>query len=105
MSWAGTTHTAGLYLSDMRLLLLLLAASTIIHGQENRGYYRFPAIHGRTVVFTAEGDLWEVGIDGGIARRLTASPGEERYAAFSPDGSTIAFSATYEGPLEVYTMP
>jgi tricorn protease len=72
--------------------------------QENRGYYRFPAIHGDTMVFTSEGDLWEIGAAGGIARRLTTHLGEETNAAFSPDGKTIAFSASYEGPTEVYTI-
>lgn len=69
------------------------------------GYYRFPAIHGDTLVFTAEGDLWRVGIDGGVAQRLTAHPAEESRAAFSPDGRTLAYSAAYEGPTEVYTLP
>src|SRR6266568_5752769 len=69
------------------------------------GYYRFPAIHGDSIVFTAEGDLWRVGTKGGVAQRLTSHPGEESRAAFSPDGKTLAFSAQYEGPLEVYTMP
>jgi tricorn protease len=82
---------------------LLLAA--VAWGQDNRGYYRFPAVSGNTIVFTSEGDLWEVGIEGGQARRLTTHPGEETHAAFSPDGRTIAFSADYEGPTEVYTMP
>ena len=69
------------------------------------GYYRFPAIHGDTVIFTAEGDLWSVSVKGGPARRLTSSPGQEINAAISPDGRTVAFSADYEGPLDVYTMP
>jgi len=73
--------------------------------QPNRGYYRFSSVHGNQVLFTAEGDLWQVGIEGGVARRLTTHPGDETRAAFSPDGSTIAFSADYEGPTEVYTMP
>ena len=71
----------------------------------NAGYYRFPTVHGDTVVFTAEGDLWRVPVTGGTAQRLTSHPGEEGYAAFSADGRTLAFSAEYEGPLEVYTMP
>lgn len=69
------------------------------------GYYRHPAIHGETIVFTAEGDLWRVGVEGGVAQRLTTHPGEESFAAISPDGRTIAFIGHYEGPGEVYTMP
>lgn len=69
------------------------------------GYYRFPAIHGDTVIFTAEGDLWTVSAKGGAAQRLTSNPGQEGLAAISPDGKTVAFSAQYEGPLDVFTMP
>jgi tricorn protease len=69
------------------------------------GYYRYPAIHGETIIFTAEGDLWLVSAKGGAARRLTSNPGEELHASISPDGQTVAFSAEYEGLLDVYTMP
>ena len=69
------------------------------------GYYRFPAIHGHTLVFTAEGDLWRVSTEGGVAERLTSHPGQETHAAISPDGSLVAFCAEYEGAAEVYTMP
>jgi tricorn protease len=69
------------------------------------GYYRYPAIHGDTIIFTAEGDLWTVGAKGGAASRLTSNPGQEDHAAISPDGKTVAFSAEYEGPHDVYTMP
>jgi tricorn protease len=92
-------------LSTRTLALTLFVAVCAWPQPSNRGYYRFPAISGQTIVFTSEGDLWEVGIEGGTARRLTTHPGEETHAAFSPDGKTLAFSANYEGPTEVYTMP
>src|SRR5215472_11940719 len=85
------------------LLTALQAAETA--GGAPQGYYRFPAIHGGTIVFTAEGDLWRVGVQGGMAQRLTSHPGTESRASFSPDGKTLAFSAEYEGPTEIYTMP
>lgn len=69
------------------------------------GYYRFPALSGDSLIFSAEGDLWTVGLEGGLARRLTTHAGEETHPADSPDGGTLAFAATYEGPSEVYTMP
>jgi tricorn protease len=69
------------------------------------GYYRFPAVHGDTVVFTSEGDLWSVGIHGGSPRRLTSNAGMESMASISSDGQTIAFVGQYEGPSEVYTIP
>src|SRR5579863_8711820 len=71
----------------------------------HRGYYTSPAIHGDTIVFTSEGDLWTVSTHGGVAHRLTSNPGLETDAAISPDGKTVAFSASFEGPSEVYTMP
>jgi tricorn protease len=74
-------------------------------GSARPGYYRYPAIHGDTIIFTAEGDLWSVSAKGGAARRLTSNPGREADAAISPDGHTVAFSAQYEGPVDVYTMP
>ncbi|MGO8699764.1 MAG: S41 family peptidase [Limisphaerales bacterium] len=93
-------------------LIALLAASPPFGLRANdtstpgrQGYYRFPTIFGDTVVFTAEGDLWRVSAQGGMAQRLTSHLGLESHAAFSPDGKTLAFSAHYEGPGEVYTMP
>ena len=71
----------------------------------HRGYYRDPAVHGDTLVFTSEGDLWSVSVHGGPARRLTSGTGTEEGATISPDGQTVAFSARYEGPAEVYTIP
>ncbi len=86
------------------IILLVVLSSSYAFGTEREGYYRFPAIHGDKIVFTAEGDLWIVGASGGSAIRLTTNHGTESYAAISPDGKTIAFSAQYEGPTEVYTM-
>lgn len=70
-----------------------------------QGFYRFPTLRGGTVVFAAEGDLWAVPVEGGGARRLTTHPAQESDPMISPDGKTLAFTARYEGPVEVYTMP
>ena len=50
------------WLSRMSLVFLLAPMVGGFHNaaaenQAPQGYYRFPAIHGDTVVFTAEGDL------------------------------------------------
>ena len=87
------------------VVIVIVALAAFATAQQNRGYYRFPALSGDTIVFTSEGDLWAVGIQGGVARRLTSHLGDETRPAFSPDGKTIAFSASYEGPTEVYTIP
>ena len=89
----------------MLTLALVLAAVAEPSSSGSIGYYRFPAIHGDTIVFGAEGDLWQVARSGGVASRLTSHPADESYPAISPDGTTLAFSAANEGPTEVYTMP
>ena len=88
------------------ILILALGASSFPSiAQGVNGYYRFPTLHEDTIVFCAEGDLWTVPVSGGLARRLTSHPGEETNPKISPDGKTLAFTASYEGPNEVYTMP
>lgn len=84
------------------LLLLFLHCPPALATQ---GWYRDPAVHGDTLVFTAEGDLWRASVHGGLAQRLTTHPAEESQAALSPDGRSIAFVASYEGQPEVYVMP
>ena len=92
----------GLFFLALGLMLVSTAHAGAV---PIKGYYRFPTLHQNTLVFSAEGDLWTVDIQGGIARRLTTHPGEETHPVISPDGRTLAFSATYEGPTEIYTMP
>jgi tricorn protease len=92
----------------MRILIITLLLGLLVApaaAETPLGYYRTPAIHGETIVFAAEGDLWKVGATGGVATRLTSHPGTESTPAISPDGGTLAFVAQYEGPVEVYTMP
>lgn len=52
---------------------------------------RFPDIYGDRVAFTYAGDIWTAPAGGGTAIRLTAHPGMEVFAKFSPDGKWIAF--------------
>lgn len=68
------------------------------------GYYRWPTIHGDTIVFGSEDDLWTVNVNGGIARRLTANLAIVTQPFHSPDGSLLAFSGREEGHLEAYVM-
>lgn len=70
-----------------------------------QGFYRFPALHARTLWFTAEGDLWRVASDGGRAERITTHPGYETHASVSPDGRWLAFVGAYEGAPDAYVMP
>ena len=66
---------------------------------------RFPDIHDDKVVFTYGGDLWLAATSGGTATRLTAHPGLELFAKFSPDGKWIAFTGQYDGDEQVYVIP
>jgi len=81
----------------------VLIASTAALGQTK--LLRFPDIHGDRVAFTYGGDIWTAATSGGSAIRLTAHPGMEVFAKFSPDGNWIAFTGQYDGDEQVYVIP
>ena len=57
------------------------------------------------IAFVYAGDIWLVPKDGGSAFRLTSSPGEESFPRFSPDGTKVAYSASYDGNVDVFVIP
>ena len=86
-------------------MLLCAALLTAASAAAQTKLLRFPDIHGDKVVFTYASDLWTASTSGGIATRLTAHPGEELFAKFSPDGKWIAFTGQYDGDEQVYVIP
>jgi tricorn protease len=82
----------------------LLVAAAVAAPPETR-LMRFPDISREQVVFDYTGDLWVAPRAGGVARRLTAHPGDELFPKFSPDGKWIAFTGEYDGNADVYVIP
>ena len=92
----------------MRKLLLLLSGSMTLaaaSAQVDARLFRYPDVSATQISFVYGGDIWVVPKTGGTAIRLTSSTGEEGFPRFSPDGKTLAFTATYRGNADVYTMP
>lgn len=87
------------------LLTAFLLVLSMTMMAENSRLLRFPSVSENQIAFTYAGDLYSVGIDGGIARKLTSHEGNELFARFSPDGSQLAFTGQYDGNTEVYIMP
>src|SRR5690348_2462113 len=66
---------------------------------------RSPSVSARNIAFAYAGNIWVVDRAGGIARRLTSSPGASENPKLSPDGKLVAFSAQYAGNVDVYVVP
>lgn len=91
-----------LYRPAFLLLLPLLAQS--IFALDAR-LMRYPDVSATQITFVYAGDIWIAPKAGGNATRLSSPRGEEMFPKFSPDGATIAFSANYDGNLDIYTLP
>lgn len=75
------------------------------HPSPPAAYLRQPALHGDTVVFVSDDDLWRVGTQGGVAVRLTAGLSEPATPCVSPCGQWLAFAGRDEAHSEVWLMP
>jgi len=85
--------------------LIVLSLLFSVSAMAQTKLLRFPDIHGDRVAFTYGGDIWTAPANGGSAIRLTAHPGMEVFAKFSPDGKWIAFTGQYDGDEQVYVVP
>lgn len=64
-----------------------------------------PSPDGKALCFVYQGNLWSVGIDGGVATRLTANDCTDSNPRWSPDGKWIAFNSDREGGNQVFVIP
>jgi len=86
----------------------LCFAASVFAQDKNAVYFTdHPALSpdGNTLYFTYAGDIWKVPTAGGLATRLTAMDGDERFPRPSPDGKWLAFSAQQYGNTDVYLLP
>ena len=75
------------------------------YGQISAKLMRYMDVSDTQITFVYGGDIWVMPKTGGTAIQVTHSPGEESWPRFSPDGKSIAFTASYNGNEDVYVMP
>ena len=95
----------------MKLFARLALAALVTTGtaapaaaQIDARMFRYPDVSAAQIAFVYAGDIWTVPKAGGVATRLSSPAGEEMFPRFSPDGKTIAYSANYDGNLDVYAV-
>ncbi|WP_422104158.1 S41 family peptidase [Winogradskyella sp.] len=90
----------------MRQLSVFIACCyTLFSFSQGTQLLRQPTLHGDDVVFVYANDLWKASISGGTAIRLTSDDGYEYNPHFSNDGKMIAFTAQYDGNVDVFVVP
>jgi len=66
---------------------------------------RYPDIAGTQIAFVYADKLWVANDDGTNARTITVAGSQLTRLRFSPDGRSIAFSASVDGNIDVYVVP
>ena len=59
--------------------------------------------NGKEVVFVVRGEVFVSSVEGGVTKRITNTPTQERTAMFSPDGKTIIYAAERNNNWNIYT--
>src|SRR4029453_13200312 len=66
---------------------------------------RFPTTSGTQMVFCYAGEIYTVGKEGGIPRRLPRGTGYSWFPHFRPEGQQRAFPPQNDGNTDVYVVP
>jgi tricorn protease len=58
--------------------------------------------NGKEIAFIVRGELFVTSVEGGLTKRITNTPGQERNVAFSPDGRTLYYSTERGNSWDIY---
>ncbi len=89
----------------LMLILTVLFAVQMTFAQISAKLMRYMDVSDDQITFVYGGDIWMMPKAGGTALQVTHSPGEESWPRFSPDGLSIAYTASYNGNQDVFVMP
>ena len=89
------------FLILIALLIFSAPSSANTTNDENTKLLSQPSISDKHIAFIYAEDLWIANLDGSNPIRLTIDEGVESNPIFSPDGTTIAFNAEYDGNIDV----
>lgn len=59
--------------------------------------------NGKEMAYVFRGEIFVGSVEGGLTKRVTNTPGQERSVSFSPDGRTLVYAAERENNWNVYT--
>jgi tricorn protease len=85
-------------------VLCLFVSASVARAQVDARMLQNPDVSKTQIVFSYAGDLWVVPKTGGTASKLSSPAGPELFPHFSPDGTRIAYSANYDGNMDVYNV-
>lgn len=93
----------------MKRLLFAVASllfAYISYAEDNPLWLRHQAISpdGKKIAFCYCGDIYTVGVEGGIARQITSNESYDGYPVWNKKGDMIAFASNREGSFDVYVV-
>jgi Tol biopolymer transport system component/C-terminal processing protease CtpA/Prc len=60
--------------------------------------------NGKEFVYIFRGEIFVTSVDGGITKRITSTPWQERTVSFSPDGRSLVYAAERDNSWNVYKI-
>jgi tricorn protease len=58
---------------------------------------------GKEMAYVFRGEIFVGSVEGGLAKRITDTPGQERSVSFSPDGRSLVYAAERDNNWNIYT--
>ena len=58
--------------------------------------------NGKEIAFIARGEVFVTAVEGGLTKRITNTPEQERFVQFTADGKGVAYASEREGRWQIY---